>query len=61
MVVKNNQKKKLRTHQSSRKLTYSPITKQGYPPSWTSSILIIRINESFNNKHLENNHLVLNI
>jgi hypothetical protein len=54
-------KKKLQTHQSSREFTYSPTTKQGYPPLWTSSVLIIRIDESLNNEHLQNNHSVLNM
>jgi len=54
-------KKTFQTQESSRKFTNSPITKQGYPPCQTSSILIIRIDESFNNEHLQNNHLVLNM
>jgi hypothetical protein len=55
------QKNKLPTHQSQREFTYSPITKLGYPLLWTSFVLIIKIDESLNNEHLQNNCSILNI
>jgi hypothetical protein len=58
MTQKRN---KLQTHQSSREFTYSSITKPGYPLLWTSFVLIIKIDESLNNEHLQNNCSVLNM
>jgi hypothetical protein len=54
-------KNKLQTHQSSREFTFSSITKPGYPLLWTSFVVIIKIDESLNNEHLQNNRSVLNM
>jgi hypothetical protein len=67
LLVKNDPKKKQTSNTSELKrvylLTYnhySPITKPGYLLLWTSFVLIIKIGESLNNEHLQNNRSVLN-
>jgi len=60
-VIKNERKKRLQTHESPWEFACSPKTKQWYPHWWTSSILIIRIDESLNNHYFPNDHSMLNM